>query len=156
MELFIVLTHNDSALNRWFLSRPLTAKYAIAFANRQETSSANHHTDTTFHTNAYNSAVKQMLSLYENETFIDPFSLSSPPEKLVNMATGVEVTPEVEASPLNCHDTGKKLLESFVSERFIAQDDQSTKKTFFDPLTRVKVKTMSSSKSVVRANSKYR
>ena len=60
-----------------------------------------------------------MLSFYENENFIDPFSLLSPPEKLVSMTTGVESPPEVEKSLLSCHDTGKRLLQSLVSERFI-------------------------------------
>ncbi|KAH3834577.1 hypothetical protein DPMN_107907 [Dreissena polymorpha] len=94
-----------------------------------------------------------MLSLYENEIFIDPFYLFSPPEKLVNMATGVEPTQDVASSLLNCHEIGKVLLETFVIERFISQEE-STKKQFFDPLPRSEVRTMASSKQEVRTRSK--
>lgn len=151
----IGLTHNDSALTRWFLSRPITAKYAMAFSAGGKSPSGKHHTDTPFHTNAYNAGVANMLSLFENDTFIDPFCLSSPPDRLVNMATGVAAEPDVEASLLDCHTTGRKMLDDFVRERFQVEGEQLSQKKFFDPLPRAKVKTMSSAKaSTVSTKSK--
>ncbi|KAH3880665.1 hypothetical protein DPMN_004586 [Dreissena polymorpha] len=75
----IGLTHNEGAIAQWFLSRPITAKYAMSFANSGRVGSEQHHTDTEYHTKSYNNAVQQMLSLYENEIFIRPiFSFLTP------------------------------------------------------------------------------
>jgi len=149
----IGLTHNDSALFRWFLARPLTAKYALAYsAPKQATSKTHHHTDTPYHIQAYNETVQNMLHLFESETFIDPFSLDCPPSRLVNIANGEEIPAEIEKSLLECHELGKQSLGAFVEERFVVADGETTKKNFFDPLSKSKVKT-TSSKSGSRSNS---
>jgi hypothetical protein len=143
----IGLTHNDCALTRWFLARPLTAKYAIAYSSDNNSSSNKHHTDTPFHIQSYNNAVKKMLSLFESDTFIDPFSLAYPHSKLLNIANGVELPSDVETSLLNCLKTGKQSLISFVCDRFVVDNCKPPTKRFFDPMPKSKVLTMGSVKS---------
>ena len=143
----IGITHNDQALTRWFLSRPITAKYAIMYASSQSVSSTKHHTDTPFHTHAYNKCVTKMLDLFQNDCFIDPFSLDFPVSRLINIATGIEVPPDVENSLLKCRENGRKQLASFVEQRLMV-NDEGQKKSFYDPLPRSKVLTFSTAKSV--------
>ena len=94
-----------------------------------------------------------MLDLFQTESFIDPFSLTFPLSRLVNIATGVEVEPEVENSLLGCHETGKKRLNSFVEERLIV-NEEAPKKSFYDALPRSKLKTMNDTRSVGQTKSK--
>ena len=143
----IGITHNDQALTRWFQSRPITAKYAIMYASSQSVSWTKHHTDTPFHTHAYNECVTKMLDLFQNDCFIDPFSLDFPVSRLINIATGIEVPPDAENSLLKCHENGRKQLASFVEQRLMV-NDEGQKKSFYDPLPRSKVLTFSTAKSV--------
>ena len=143
----IGITHNDQALTRWFLSRPITAKYAMMYSSGLATSSTKHHTNTPFHTQAYNDSVNKMLDLFQTDSFIDPFSLDFPLSRLVNIATGVEVAPDVENSLLKCHVTGKKQLASFVEQRLMVNEEgPRPKKSFYNPLSRSKVKTINTAK----------
>ena len=152
----IGITHNDQALTRWFLSRPFTAKYAIMYSSSQAASSTKHHTDTPFHTKANNDCVNKMLDLFQTDSFIDPFSLDCPLSRLVNIATGVEVAPDVENSLLKCHETGKKQLVSFVEERLMVNEEgPGPKKSFYDPLSRSKIKTISTAKLVGQTKQRH-
>ena len=149
----IGITHSEHALTRWFLSRPITAKYAIMYSSSKVASSSKHHTDTPFHTQTYNESVSKMLDLFQTGSFIDPFSLTFPLATLVNIATGVEVTPDVERSLLTCHETGQKRLDSFIQERFMV-NHEGLRKQFYDPLPRLKLKTMSDCRTVAHAKPK--
>ena len=57
-----------------------------------------------------------MISLFENGTFIDPFSLSSMTPNLVNFTSGVAVPNDVEANMFICYTKGKESLEKIVSK----------------------------------------
>ena len=144
----IGITHNENALNRWFLARPVTAKYAMAFSSNKSENSTKHHSDTHYHVQAYNKAVGNMVDLFESGTFIDPFSLSDPPSRLLNFASGVEMTPDVEASLLGVHQSGKISLGTFVTSRL----GPSPTKVFFDTLP--KSKTMTCGPAKPKAKSK--
>ena len=50
-----------------------------------------------------------MISMLENGTFIDPFSLSSVTQNLANFPSGVAVTNDVEANMFICHTIGKEI-----------------------------------------------
>ena len=52
----------------------------------------------SFQTQAYNESVTKMIDLFQTDSFIDPFSLTFSFSRLGNIATGVEVAPEVEIS----------------------------------------------------------
>ena len=79
-----------------------------------------------------------MADLFD-DTFIEPFSLNSPPARLINFATGVQVSEEVEFSLLNCHKDGETLLQQFVSDRSVIQNGQEKPvKSFHDPVQKIK------------------
>ena len=61
----------------------------------------------------------------------------------------------MENSLLHCHEKSRKLLEQFVDERFITQSGQDEPvKSFYEPVARSKVKTMSNAKITVRCKTK--
>lgn len=92
------------------MSRPLTAEYSLTFtadSDRSNPTSKPHHTDTGFYKVAFNTDAQKISDLFTSETFIDPFNLSSPPTNLVNFATGVEASVDVQSSLLKWPDTGE-------------------------------------------------
>ena len=104
----IGLKHNENALVRWFVSRPVKASYSMAYREKESTdqqTKKTHHTNTSFFKGNFNADVSKMSELF-SETFIDPFSLSNPPSRLVNFATGIELNEESETSLLNCQREG--------------------------------------------------
>ena len=152
----IGLTNQDNALTRWFLSRPVTAKYSVYFRENltQQEVSNRHHTDRESYKKCYNEDVQKMVGMFD-ETFVDPFSTNSPPTRLINFATGIHVSEEVENSLLHCHKKSRVLLEQFVEERFVTHSGKDEPvKSFYDPVTRNKVKTMSNPKTTVRCKAK--
>ena len=149
----IGMTHNDKALMRWFLSRPLTAKYALEYQSdlkHQRHHPDKHHTDTPFSSRVYDESVNKMIQVFQNGSFIDPFCVDSSPSTLVNIATGVSAPPDVADSMLDCHDLRKKMLHTFVKERFQVTGEEPPQKKFFDPMARLKVKPMTEAKSCVK------
>ena len=62
-----------------------------------------------------------MAEIFE-ESFINLFNITSPLPQLVNFATGIIASPEVEASMLVCLDKGQT-SDQFVTHRLISQDD---------------------------------
>ena len=74
---------------------------------------------------------------------LNPFKLSDLPPELVNFATGVKATPEVQMSLINALDKGDTLAQTFVSERLICDEHQEKpSKSFYATVTRSKTKTM--------------
>ena len=87
-----------------------------------------------------------MLDMFD-ATFEDSFSTKSPPTRLIHFATGIQVSEEVENSLLHYHKKSRTLLEQFVEERFVTHSGKDEPvKSFYDPVTRNKVKTMSNPK----------
>jgi len=147
----IGLTHQDTALARWFLSRPLTAEYSLSFSEKSAQSGTcrSHHTDTAFHRKAFNIDSDKLSELFTSDSFIDPFSVTSPPEKLVNFATGIRAAADVQCSLLKWHDTGEDLFLKFAQERFVIDDStERPQKGFYEPVQKSKIKTMSKSVAV--------
>ena len=82
-----------------------------------------------------------------DETFEDPFLTNSPPTRLIHFVTGIRVSEEVENSLLHCHKKSRALLQQFVEERFVTNSGKDEPvRSFYDPVTRNKVKTMSNPK----------
>ena len=81
-----------------------------------------------------------------DETFVDPFLTNSPSTRLIHFATGIQESEEVKNSLLQCHKS-RGLLEQFVEKRFLTYSGKDEPvKSFYDPVTRNKVKTMSNPK----------
>ena len=157
----IGLTLRGEALTRWFLARPTTAKYTQIF--QQELSkpepqntqkSQGHHSGGKTATQRWEADVQKMQALFST-SYMDPFDLTNPKANLINFATGVVATAEVEASLCGALDKGADMAEKFVSERFIVPDGKAaTKKSFYDTLPRSNVKTMSEMHKPVRVNNR--
>ena len=150
----IGLTHQDNALGRWFLARPVTAKYSMTFTRdiagkpQKDSSTLKHHSDSVASKAKYNDNVSKMVQLFE-DVFIDPFKLSDALTGLVNFATGVTASPETEQSLLNALDTGHEHVSRFINERFVIPEGKTTPaKSFYN------IKTMKSSKQTVKCKSK--
>ena len=143
----IGLTLKENALARWFLARPIVSRYSAAF---HEGISAPKKkgpiSGSSFKSRTYDQNVKKIESMFES-TFIDPFDTSKAPDRLINFATGVKATQEIEQSMTSCLDKGKALLESFVKDRPLLNDQIGTyAKNFFSPLSRCNIKSMSEMK----------
>ena len=90
----IGLTLRESALARWFLARPVTARYSTNFhenmcgEQNEKLSSVSHHSNSKANIKRWNSDFKKMTDMFV-ETYLDPFSIEDPPSQLVNFASGV-------------------------------------------------------------------
>ena len=139
----------DGALARCFLSRPLTSNYSTMFhksvchtIEKDET----HHSDTKAKRENYNSSVNKMVSMFDS-SFIDPFNTKKAPAGLVNFSTFQQTTEEIVMNMISCIDIGD-CKKKCVSERLETKPDGSNPpvKSFFSPMTRSKVKTMTVNK----------
>ena len=154
----IGLTLRGRALERWFLSRPITAKYAGTFTTQLRKANGNenkecHHLATTSEKKKWNTDVQKMMDMFK-ESYVDPFAVSSPPVHLVNFATGVVASHDIEQSLISSLDKGQELVEKFVEERCVVQEDGKTQKSFYAPLTRSRVKTMSDMNKTISVKGK--
>ena len=96
----IGLTLCDSALSRWFLSRPITGKYSMAFASEflNVLSTKKQHNHTSKATmKRWDDDVMKMKAMFDG-LYTDPFRIQEAPEKFINFATGVVATDDVQRS----------------------------------------------------------
>ena len=50
-----------------------------------------------------------MISMFDHNSYIDPFDIGDAPESLVNFATGEVATTDIEQSMTTCLERGMKL-----------------------------------------------
>ncbi len=113
-----------------------------------------HHSDKPAAREKWDEAVKKMCKMFD-ESYTDPFDVSSAPENLVNIATGVIATEDVTQSMCGWHKTGMQTAQKFVKERLMTPEGQNTpQKSFFDTMPRSGVKTMAEMNAPVRVKSK--
>ena len=137
----IGLTMRDSALIRWFLARPVTATYATALqtATEHEKSGINPipHFQMPSAKKRWDLDVNKLRVMFTGP-FIDPFDISEASQKLINIATGAIASDDVQESPCQ-------------TER-LAPDSP---KSFYDPLPRSNIKTMTDMRKKVKIRSKH-
>ena len=144
----IGLTLKGATLAHWFLARPVTATYSSAFKdllahNQHSHKDGSEGTGLNKAENRWNSDVTRKTHLFEG-TFIDPFDLNDPPPNLTNIATGMVAKSAVEDSLTQTLDKGDQMATNFVNEQLLSDDSENLpKKSFFDPLPRSNIKTMS-------------
>ena len=85
--------------------------------------------------------------------YIDPFDLTDPPDKLVNIATGIVATPQIQQSLLGALDKGDTLGKTFVAERLCNRESESFK-SFYAPLPRTGILTMTQMRKKVKIGGK--
>lgn len=89
-------------------------------------------------------AVQRVISAVQN--FTNPFSLDDK-DHLYCLASGAPVSSEVEADVLNAEKAGKVAKASFIRERF---QNGSSESKFFEPVKKLKLKTMEASNKTVK------
>ena len=95
-----------------------------------------------------------MAKMFDS-TYIDPFNIDQSPSGLVNFATGMVATSEVEGSLLTCLDKGKAATSKFVTELLVPKDGQEQPlKSIHDPMPRSKLLTMSTMRRPVKVGAK--
>ena len=77
-----------------------------------------------------------MVAVFNN-AFTNPFDIQTAPNQLINFATAVVATKEVETSILNALYKGREMLHHFV-----AVISGSAQKSFYSAMTRSQVRTM--------------
>lgn len=82
-------------------------------------------------------------------SFTNPFSIDDK-ERLYNLASGAPVSPEVEADILEAEAVGKAAKEAFIRDRL---QTGSSDGNFFDPVKRIRLKTMEACHKTVKLTS---
>ena len=155
----IGLTLRDNALARWFLARPVTAKFSMQFAESvcrisSQDRNVAYHSARKSESDLFNKNIDKMDSMFDG-IFVDPFNITEPPTNLVNIATGTVAPKYIEESMLNCLDKGEGAAKVFVEDRFCVQEGKiQPKKSFYDPLPRPNVRTFSELAKNVNIKSK--
>ena len=139
----IGLTLRDNALARWFLARPVTAKFSMQFAESvcripSQDRNAVHHSARKCESDRFNRNVDKMDGMFDG-TFVDPFNITEPPTNLVNIATGTVAPKHIEESMLNCLDRGETAAKVFVEERFCVPEGKAQPKKSFYAYRRILV-----------------
>lgn len=152
----IGLTLRGSALARWFYSRPITASYSAAIQQlvTQSSSSEDYHDGSKTTLSRWNTDVLRMGGMFET-SFIDPFNIEEPPVNLVNFASGVIASAEIEKSMVGALEKGQTMVDKFVTERLVNQpNNDKPLKSLQNPLQRSQVKTMSEMRQKVKVRNK--
>ena len=89
-------------------------------------------------------AVKRTMVAIRN--FTNPFSLADK-DHLYSLASGAPASFEVEYDVLRAEKAGKNAKDTFIQERFV---NGSPEKLFFDPIKRIKLKTMDASNKTIK------
>ena len=134
----IGLTLKDRALERWFLSRPISAKYVSLHGKKHATGS---HLTSESAKRQWNADVAKMVAMF-NSTFTNPFDIHTAPTQLINFASGVVATKEVETSLLNALNKGEEMLHQFIADRLMVSETGTVKKSFYSPMNRLRIQTM--------------
>ena len=92
-------------------------------------------------------AVQRTMTAIQN--FSNPFT-SPEKDHLFSLASGAAVPPDVEADVLGAEEAGRNARNAFIIRRFI---EGAPEKLFFEPIPRLRLKTMESSNKTVRLNS---
>ena len=75
------------------------------------------------------------------DSFLNPFTTEDAPANLVNFASGVTGSQEVEESLLSALDRGHDLAKKFETERLV-RNEGSPVKSFYHTMSRSGIKTM--------------
>ena len=68
-------------------------------------------------------------------------------EHLYSLASGAPASPDVEFDVLRAEAAGKKSKEAFIQDRFVSG---SSEELFFEPIKKLKLKTMDASNKTVK------
>ena len=94
-----------------------------------------------------------MIQMFKG-TFIDPFDTNSASDHLVNFTSGVVTAPAIEESLLKALDKGSQVATDFIKQHLLRSEDGMPHKSFYDPLPKSGIRTMTEMQKTVRVQSK--
>lgn len=128
------LTRKPAALLRWSVTRHLMGQYAAVVRERSgilNESEESSNSSTASSTKRDEEHVKAMYChLVTNMT--NPFDVQSLPDSLINIATGVYATKDIEKSLLGAVEKGNRQMATFVNGSL----DKNGTNSFYNPITR--------------------
>ena len=145
----IGLTLRGKALTRWFLSRPVTAQYALQYEKNvvpQGKKGSTYHRSGKAAVKRWDEDVAKLSDMFQSG-YINPFDLTKPPSQLVSIATGATVTKTIEESMTNALDKSSTMLNTFVSDQLIGNEN-GERKSVFAAMSRSNLKTMTDMKNL--------
>ena len=145
----IGLTNNYQAYQRWVRTTHERIKYVQATLDLADMSQASEINDQHRDLRAssiINSKDSVQRALKAIEGFTNPFAID--PTRLVMLASGATVPPEVENDVLNAEQLGNAQKEAFIKERL-----RHKEKGFFDTIKQLNLKTMSNTAKPVKLRS---
>ena len=75
------------------------------------------------------------MSLMFDSTYVDTFDIDGPCEQLMNFATGMLATPEVQKSLLECLNKSEKSVDKFIKGRLMPEEGKEEEaKCCFAPM----------------------
>lgn len=96
----------------------------------------------------------KMNEMFEG-SYINPFNYTNSSKGLVNFSTGVLAPLDIESSLCGALKKGEQLVADFVSQLLQPQgENQGPQKSFYDPLPRPNIKTMSDMTKTVKVKNK--
>ena len=144
------ISQNHAAYQRWVKttherSQYLSATFALADMKGEGS-------ETTFHKDVRPTEVKRsegwVLSTIESvKSFLNPFGITDK-DNLYNISAGCKMSPEIETDVLNAEHKGEDQKEVFIEERL------KTNENFFQPIKRLKLKTMEDNSRKTNFNKK--
>lgn len=158
----IGLTLRGPALARWFLARPVTAKYSTRFlegicqaSQKDQEKKPQHHGSGDAAKKRWNADVQKMVQMFDG-AYIDFFELAGDSSThLVNFATGAVAPKEVEENLVGALSKGATMAKTFIGDRLIlAEGSDVPKKSLYDAIPRSRIKTMTDMRRKVKIRHK--
>ncbi|CAC5405606.1 unnamed protein product [Mytilus coruscus] len=133
------LTTQKSALLRWTFTRHFLARYASEMKKRSGIALGSDEDHEENRPTAMKRDEQQVNDLIEHvqNNMTDPFDIEEFSKSLINIATGLHASREVEDSLLNSVERGQKSLKPFVDGCF--KDNET--RDFYSPISKSSLKT---------------
>ena len=113
----IGLTRSGTTVLRWTCTRHILGQYArhMEIRSGQKSSTSKLHEQSMPSMLTKDEQHTQKIVTYIRENMVDPFSVDSHAELLMNIGTGLVATPEISSALISAIDKGNKMLNAFVS-----------------------------------------
>ena len=135
------------ALTRWLTKRHVTGEYCNILRNLCEVASNDNNCLSGFSSTSRDQKDFEKIVSVLDEQFQNPFELTPECIDLVNIATGLKATKEIENDLVKCVKIGRRDNERFIKERL---DEKEKSISFWKPQARPKIQTFADMKKAVK------
>lgn len=142
----IGISQNPGALDQWFLTSHERASVTTALKDmftQQHNRVDVHKEAASKHIARDEADVQKLISCFTTELMSNPFTQET--ESLVNFATGVVLPTDIADGLVRSTEKGREQMNSFVEKRL-----NTNQISFWDPITKLKVKTFESTTKKVQ------